>query len=65
VTDDLYMCDDVISLSNLSNLIMWKNFTKEQLDAAYNNSKAVANSAEIIQAWQPSGIEIKIVDFYK
>jgi len=38
---------------------MWKNFTKEQLDAAYNNSKAVANSAEIIQAWQQSSLDVK------
>jgi hypothetical protein len=44
---------------------MLKNFINEHLDAAYNNSKAVANSAEINQAWQHSGVEIKIVDFYK
>ena len=65
MTGDLYLCEDVISSSKLSNVIMWKNFTNEHLDAAYNNSKAVANNAEIIQDWQHSGVEIKIVDFYK
>ena len=55
------MCDDVISSPKLSNLIMWKNFTKEQLDAAYNNSKAVDKSSEIIQAWQQSSLEVKNV----
>jgi arylformamidase len=38
---------------------MWKNFTKEQLDAAYNNSKAVDKSSEIIQAWQQSSLKVK------
>lgn len=30
---------------------MWNNFSKEELDKAYNNSLAVANSAERIGAW--------------
>ena len=56
----LTVCDDVdINSMYLYNQTMWKNFTKEQLDAAYNNSKAVANSAGIIQAWQQSSLEVK------
>lgn len=38
---------------------MWKNLTKSQLDAAYNNSKAVADSAAIIQFWQQKSFEVK------
>jgi len=38
---------------------MWKNLTKPELDAAYNNSKAVADSAEIIQSWQQTSFEVK------
>jgi arylformamidase len=30
---------------------MWKGFSREELDEAYNNSLAVSNSAEIIAAW--------------
>jgi arylformamidase len=30
---------------------MWKGFSREELDRAYNNSLAVSNSAEIIAAW--------------
>ncbi|SMC36916.1 alpha/beta hydrolase [Polynucleobacter kasalickyi] len=44
---------------------MWKNLTKSQLDAAYNNSKAVPNSAEIIQAWQLSSNDVKNTLAYK
>jgi arylformamidase len=38
---------------------MWKNLTKTELDAAYNNSKAVENSAQIIQAWLASSAIVK------
>jgi arylformamidase len=44
---------------------MWKNLTKEQLDAAYNNSKAVANSSEIIQSWQRVSNDVKRHHVYK
>lgn len=38
---------------------MWKNFSKEDLDKAYNNSLAVANSAEIVRSWVESSISAK------
>ena len=38
---------------------MWKNLSKEDLDRAYNNSLAVANSAEIVQSWVQSSISAK------
>ncbi|QWE01965.1 alpha/beta hydrolase [Polynucleobacter sp. JS-JIR-II-b4] len=38
---------------------MWKNFSKENLDKAYNNSLAVANSAEIVRSWVQSSISAK------
>lgn len=38
---------------------MWKNFSKEELDKAYNNSLAVANSSEIVQSWVQSSISAK------
>jgi len=38
---------------------MWKNFSKEDLDKAYNNSLAVANSAELVQSWVQFSISAK------
>lgn len=38
---------------------MWKNLSKEDLDKAYNNSLAVANSSEIVQSWVQSSISAK------
>jgi len=38
---------------------MWKNLSKEDLDMAYNNSLAVANSSEIVQSWAQSSILAK------
>jgi arylformamidase len=38
---------------------MWKNFSKEDLDKAYNNSLAVKNSTEIVQSWVQSSILAK------
>ena len=38
---------------------MWKNFSKEDLDKAYNNSLAVTNSTEIVQSWIQSSILAK------
>ena len=38
---------------------MWKNFSKEDLDKAYNNSLAVANSVELVQSWVQSSISAK------
>lgn len=38
---------------------MWKNLSKEDLDKAYNNSLAVANSSEIVQSWLQSSISAK------
>ena len=38
---------------------MWKNLSKEDLDKAYNNSLAVANSSDIVQSWAQSSILAK------
>jgi arylformamidase len=38
---------------------MWKNLSKEDLDKAYNNSLAVANSSEIVRSWVESSISAK------
>jgi acetyl esterase/lipase len=34
------------------NDIVWRGMTRAQLDAAYNNSEAVKNSAERLAEWQ-------------
>jgi len=38
---------------------MWKNLSKEDLDKAYNNSLAVANSSDIVHSWVQSSILAK------
>ena len=38
---------------------MWKNFSKEELDRAYNNSLAVPNSIELTQYWTEKSIELR------
>jgi arylformamidase len=38
---------------------MWKNFNKEELDRAYNNSLAVPNSAILTQRWTDSSLDLR------
>ncbi len=38
---------------------MWQSMTREELDRAYNNSLAVANSADIIQTWSEASLKIR------
>ena len=38
---------------------MWENLKKDELDKAYNNSLAVANSAEIIEAWVQASSQVR------
>ena len=38
---------------------MWKNLKKDELDKAYNNSLAVVNSVELIEAWMQTSAEIR------
>ncbi|ABP34858.1 alpha/beta hydrolase [Polynucleobacter asymbioticus] len=38
---------------------MWKNLTKDELDRAYNNSLAVANSAQIVEGWMQASDQVR------
>ncbi len=38
---------------------MWQSMTREELDRSYNNSLAVANSADIMQTWGVASQEIR------
>jgi len=40
--------------------MMWKHFNKEQLDQAYNNSLAVANSAALTQCWADNSLAVRM-----
>jgi arylformamidase len=45
-------CDYGRQMSVMSHEPLWRGMTRSQLDAAYNNSAAVANSAEKIAEWR-------------
>jgi arylformamidase len=46
-------------MSVLSTDIIWRGMTRAELDAAYNNSAAVANSAEKIVEWRDRSAQLR------
>jgi arylformamidase len=46
-------------MSVLSTDIVWRGMTRAQLDAAYNNSAAVANSAEKVAEWRDRSARLR------
>jgi arylformamidase len=46
-------------MSVISSEIVWRGMTRAELDAAYNNSAAVANSAEKIAAWRQRSTQLR------
>jgi arylformamidase len=46
-------------MSVISSEIVWRGMTRAELDAAYNNSAAVAHSAEKVAAWRERSVQLR------